>query len=187
MAAWILITSSAKRLYKGQWKPIFHCNAKKILLGPRIGLDPQRHNFELEIQTCWYLKSPKFALLLTATPTASRWNIGGVGSLTQGAGDDFMLFVSFLVALGTQHKLDIQWKTCFTLLLRSHTYSLGNSSPPPPHEPNPSCPTPTHVLPLYIPLPPETLYHRDETLLYIAYVMLIWAAPIPADRWHCSL
>ena len=34
---------------------------------------------------------------------------------------------------------------------------------------------------------PETLYHRDDALLYIAYVMLIWAAPIPADRWHCSL
>ena len=34
---------------------------------------------------------------------------------------------------------------------------------------------------------PETLYHREDALLYIAYVMLIWAAPIPADRWHCSL
>ena len=33
----------------------------------------------------------------------------------------------------------------------------------------------------------ETLYHRDDALLYIAYVMLIWAVPIPADRWHCSL
>ena len=33
----------------------------------------------------------------------------------------------------------------------------------------------------------ETFYHRDNPLLYIAYVMLIWAAPIPADRWHCSL
>ena len=33
----------------------------------------------------------------------------------------------------------------------------------------------------------ETLYHRDDALLYIAYVMLIWAALIPADRWHCSL
>ena len=31
------------------------------------------------------------------------------------------------------------------------------------------------------------LSHRDDALLYIAYVMLIWAAPIPADRWHCSL
>ena len=34
---------------------------------------------------------------------------------------------------------------------------------------------------------PETLYHGDDALLYIAYVMLIWAAPIPADMWHCSL
>ena len=35
---------------------------------------------------------------------------------------------------------------------------------------------------------PETLYtHRDDALLYIAYVMLILAAPTPADRWHCSL
>ena len=32
-----------------------------------------------------------------------------------------------------------------------------------------------------------SLYHRDDALLYIAYVMLIWAAPIPANRWHCSL
>ena len=29
---------------------------------------------------------------------------------------------------------------------------------------------------------PETLYHRDDAILYIAYVILIWAAPIPADR-----
>ena len=33
----------------------------------------------------------------------------------------------------------------------------------------------------------ETLYHRDDALLYIAYVMLIWAAPIPADRWQVAL
>ena len=33
----------------------------------------------------------------------------------------------------------------------------------------------------------ETLYHRDDALLYIVYVMIIGAAPIPADRWHCSL
>ena len=31
------------------------------------------------------------------------------------------------------------------------------------------------------------IHPRDDALLYIAYVMLIWAAPIPADRWHCSL
>ena len=33
----------------------------------------------------------------------------------------------------------------------------------------------------------ETLYHRDDALLYIAYVMLIVSAPIPAARWPCSL
>ena len=33
----------------------------------------------------------------------------------------------------------------------------------------------------------ETLYHKDDALLYIVYVMLIGAAPIPADRSHCSL
>ena len=33
----------------------------------------------------------------------------------------------------------------------------------------------------------ETLYHRDDALLCIANVKLVWAAPIPADRWHCSL
>ena len=26
---------------------------------------------------------------------------------------------------------------------------------------------------------PGTLYHRDHALLYITYVILIWAAPIP--------
>ena len=44
-----------------------------------------------------------------------------------------------------------------------------------------------YVLKLDLLVLPETLYHRDDALLYIAYVMLIWAAPIPADRWHCSL
>ena len=44
----------------------------------------------------------------------------------------------------------------------------------------------THYRPCH-PFIPETLYHRDDALLYIAYVMLIWAAPIPTDRWHCSL
>ena len=42
-------------------KPIFHCNAKPFALGPRVGLDPQRHNFALGIPTCWYLKTLKFA------------------------------------------------------------------------------------------------------------------------------
>ena len=45
----------------------------------------------------------------------------------------------------------------------------------------------TPVKTVYYSLWPETLYHRDDVLLYIAYVMLIWAATIPADRWHSSL
>ena len=44
--------------------------------------------------------------------------------------------------------------------------------------------TPAHILQLLI---SETIYHGDNALLYVAYVMLILAAPIPADRWHCSL
>ena len=51
-----------------------------------------------------------------ALPNASRWNIGCIGSPTQGAGVgnvDFILFVSFLVALGTQRKRNIQWNTGF--------------------------------------------------------------------------
>ena len=53
-----------------------------------------------------------------------------------------------------------------------------------------ACPMPVVLVSGHPPPPlpiPETLYHRDDALLYIAYVMLIWAAPIPADRWHCSL
>ena len=34
---------------------------------------------------------------------------------------------------------------------------------------------------------PRDLILGDGALLYIAYVMLVWAAPIPADRWNCSL
>ena len=33
----------------------------------------------------------------------------------------------------------------------------------------------------------ETMYEGDHALLYIAYVMLIWATLIPATRWHCSM
>ena len=31
------------------------------------------------------------------------------------------------------------------------------------------------------------LISERRCTLYIAYVMLIWAAPIPSDRWGCSL
>ena len=53
-----------------------------LVLGPRICLDSQHHNFALGIPTCWYLKTLKFALPPVTpmpTPKESRWNIGGVG------------------------------------------------------------------------------------------------------------
>ena len=51
---------------------------------------------------------------VTQTPTlnTSRWNIGGVGSPTQNSGIghvDFMLFVSFSLALGSQRGHNFQW------------------------------------------------------------------------------
>ena len=104
------------------FNPIFHCNTKPFTLGPGVGLDPQRHNFELGIPTYWYLKMLKFVLPPTrmlkfvlppmSIPNASRWNIGGVGSPTQGAGVghvDFMLFVLISFALVTQCEPSFQW------------------------------------------------------------------------------
>ena len=55
-------TPITKHFVTCRLKPIFHCDAKPFALGPRFGLDPQRHNFALGIPTCWYLKMLKFAL-----------------------------------------------------------------------------------------------------------------------------
>ena len=111
-------------------KPIFHCDAKPFALGPRIGLDPQHHNFALGIPTCWFLKTLKFALppmrmLKCAlpsrpTPNASRWNIGGVGSPMQNSRIghvDFMLFMSLSLALASQHEPNFQWNMGLTIML----------------------------------------------------------------------
>ena len=90
-------------------KPIFHCEAKPCALGPRI--DPHCHNFALGIPTFCYLKMLKFALPPRPTPNASRWNIGGVGSPTRGAGVghvDFMLYVSISFALVSQRERSFQ-------------------------------------------------------------------------------
>ena len=82
-------------------------------IGVRVEQYPQRENFALGIPTCWYLKSlteptPTLNFALPPTPTSmSRWNIGRVGSLTQGAGVGhvyFILFVSISFALGGQRK-----------------------------------------------------------------------------------
>ena len=51
----------AKSSFEMKFKPIFHCDAKPFVLGPRLGLNP----------TIFALGIP------TPTPTASRWNIGG--------------------------------------------------------------------------------------------------------------
>ena len=100
-------------------KPIFHCDAKLLMLGVHVGHYPQDDNFALRIPTCWYLKMLKLLLPRTQNPNICItpniehriWNIGLVGYPTRGADVDFMLFVSFLVVLGTQRKCDIQWNT----------------------------------------------------------------------------
>ena len=116
------------RSRRGRVKPIFHCNAKPLALGLRVGLDPQRDNFKLGIPTCWYLKSladptrppnanqqcpmPSNSALQepkmpNASSNVSRWNIGRVGFPVVRARIglvDFMLFVSLSLALGSQQE-----------------------------------------------------------------------------------
>ena len=93
-------------------KPIFHCNAKTLALGHRVGQYPQRESFALGIPTCWYLKMLKFALAVTQTPNANRWIIGCIASPTQNyrfGHVDFMLFVLISFALVTQCDPSLQW------------------------------------------------------------------------------
>ena len=89
----MLSSGTLKKYYSPVLKPIFHCDAKPLALGPHVWLDPQRDDFALPIPTCWYLKMLKFALPPTPTlkfalpptrnPNASQWNIGCVGSPMQ--------------------------------------------------------------------------------------------------------
>ena len=109
------VTSNFSRL-----KPIFHCDAKLLALGPLVGLDPQRQNFALGILTCRYQKTLKFALPLTRTPNASQWNIGYVGSPGVGARVGhvhFMLFIFCSLALGTQCEPSFQCNTGLSVTL----------------------------------------------------------------------
>ena len=112
---------------KYKLKPIFHCEAKPIALGPGVGLDPQHHDFSLEIPTFWYPKTLKFALpptqnlkfalLPMQNPNVSQWNKGCVGFQTQNfhvGHVDFMLFVLISFALVTQRKPSLQWIMGFT-------------------------------------------------------------------------
>ena len=93
--------------------PIFHCDAKPLALGPRVGLDPQCDDFALSVPTCWYLKTLKFALPPTLNANASQWNIGCVGSLTQSfCVAHFMLFILgfFCVGYPTQTLFPVDLK-----------------------------------------------------------------------------
>ena len=64
----------------------------------------------------------------------------------------------------------------------------SNRDPPAPAHTT-YCPCPRYPL---LPLPSccpwscQRPYIRDDALLYIAYVMLIWVTVIPATRWSCS-
>ena len=58
------------------------------------------------------MQTLKFALPLTPTPNASRWNIGDTGSPARGAGVGhihFMFFVLISFALGSQREPSFQW------------------------------------------------------------------------------
>ena len=93
-------------------KPIFHCNAKYLVLGVGVG---QCQNFALEIPTCWYilvLPNAKICVSPDATPDASQWNIGGVGPSGVGAGIGHVHFVFFVLisfAFCSQRKPSFQW------------------------------------------------------------------------------
>ena len=72
------------------------------------------------IPTCWYLffsmPNLKIASPPTATPNASQWNIGCVGSPTQNfciGHVHFMLFVLISFALVTQREPSLQWNMDF--------------------------------------------------------------------------
>ena len=55
----------------------------------------------------------KFTLPLTPTPNTSRWNIGGLGSLTQGAGvghvHSMYLSCFFVLMFGYPTQTHFQW------------------------------------------------------------------------------
>ena len=75
------------------------------------------------IPTCWYPKSlvdPTGSqckhIIPNATPNASRWNIGCIGSPRVGAHVGhvhFKLFVSISFALGSQRERGFQWNMDF--------------------------------------------------------------------------
>ena len=96
----------AKIIKKVNVKPIFHCDAKTLALGPGVGLTPPTPQFCVGDTNMLVSKNAKICvtpnanskicIIPTQTPNASQWNIGGVGS--SGIGTHvghvyFMLFV----------------------------------------------------------------------------------------------
>ena len=53
---------------RGSLKPIFHSDAKYLVLGVGVVQCPRRQNLALGIPTCWYLG----AFYLTRNPNASQ-------------------------------------------------------------------------------------------------------------------
>ena len=107
---------------KGELKAYIPLRRKTICVGSWHWVAPQRHNFALEILTCWCQNTLKFALPPTRNiqfalppmqnPNAGQWNIGCIGSPTQNfhiGHVHFRLFVLISFALGTQREPSLQW------------------------------------------------------------------------------
>ena len=105
--------STVRWEFSAMLKPIFHCDAKPLALGPGVGLDPQRHTFASpNAKICI---TPDAKPKISVTPDASQWNIGRVGP--SGVGHvHFRLFVSISFAFRSQHKRSFQWNMGFRLL-----------------------------------------------------------------------
>ena len=92
---------------RGSVKPIFHCDAKTLTLGRRFGQYNECKSFALRIQTCWSLKTLKFALPPTRT---LNFRYPQCEPLMQRVGHvDFMLFGTLSLALGSQREYNFQW------------------------------------------------------------------------------
>ena len=101
-------------------KPIFHCDAKPLMLWVGVGQYPQRKKCAFGIPTCWYLRTLKFALppkpnLKLAlppmrTPNVNQWNIGCVGKIIALAMYISFFSVSILFALGPVFQWNMGFK-----------------------------------------------------------------------------
>ena len=95
-------------------KPIFHCNAKPLALGRRVGLDPQRNLLPLDIPTFWFPKSladPTQTLTDQCDPMEyrSRW-VPSRWCSRLPCTIHFMFFVLISFAFGqSQREPSFQW------------------------------------------------------------------------------